>query len=703
MSSTKTWFSFRLAILLVIVFSFINLPILPNQNILTQKNFSSKANVAMFQTMPNLSLSSYFGGDGQDTLALSTRDSAGNFYLVGNSTSTNFPLKAAFQNQSKGASELVVVKLSPSGEILYSTYIGGANEERPRQIKMDKAGNLYVLGATNSRNFPIQNAFQTTYKKISTEAFCITKLSPSGQVIYSTYLGRGGEVNDPFTFTVDDNGNVYVAGVTSSRKFPLLNAFQTLYGNRDDFKDNDSDAFLLKIAPNGDGVFSTYLGGVGDEDILGLKLDPLGNIYIVGTTSSKSFPTRNPVQKKFGGASDGFVAKFSPRGEAIYSTFLGGRGFDDIRDFIVDNAGNITLVGKTGSQNFPIANAFQGVSGGFDDVFLTKLSSQGSFIYSTYLGGNGNELNSNLDLRLALDSNNDILLSGTTFSSNFPLTGNSFQRAYGDAGDVFLAKINMVGVPSFSTYVGGKGLDTILQVTSDSTGNIYLLGETTSQDFPLLNPFQNNQIGDKTLFISKFTSSGALIYSTYLGGRLGQEVTNFVIDGSGTAYLIGRTKSLDFPTRNAFQKDYGGGFGSFYDAFVTKINPSGGVIYSTYLGGSKDENEPTFGFSFVDSQGQVHLVGTTASPDLPTQNALQTSLNGSSDIYLASFDPQGRAITATYLGGNGMERETSFIIADNGTIYLTGITGSTNFPTFNGPQKSFGGGNQDGFFIAIKP
>ncbi|KAF0227280.1 MAG: Beta-propeller repeat protein, partial [bacterium] len=139
------------------------------------------------------------------------------------------------------------------------------------------------------------------------------------------------------------------------------------------------------------------------------------------------------------------------------------------------------------------------------------------------------------------------------------------------------------------------------------------------------------------------------------------------------------------------------------DAFVTKINPNGGVIYSTYLGGGKDENEPTFGFSFVDSLGQVHLVGTTASSDLPTKNALQTSLSGSSDVYLASFDPQGRAITSTYLGGNGMERETSFFIANNGTIYLTGITGSTNFPTLNGPQRSFGGGNQDGFFLAIKP
>ncbi|MBI4854183.1 MAG: SBBP repeat-containing protein [Acidobacteria bacterium] len=700
MSLTKTWF--RLAILLVIIFAIVSLPILPNQTKNLETKFSSKANV-MFQAAPNLSLSTYLGGEGQDTLTLSTIDSSGNFYLVGNSTSTNFPLKAAFQDKSRGASELVVVKLSPSGELLYSTYIGGANEERPRQIKMDKAGNLYVLGATNSRNFPIQNAFQTTYKRISTEAFCITKLAPNGQVIYSTYLGRGGEVNDPFTFTVDDNGNVYVAGVTSSRKFPLLNPFQSLYGNREDFKDNDSDAFLLKIAPNGDGIFSTYLGGVGDEDILGLKLDVLGNIYIVGVTSSKSFPTLNAVQKKFGGASDGFVAKFSPRGEAIYSTFLGGRGFDDIRDFLVDNAGNITLVGKTGSQNFPIANAFQGVSGGFDDVFLTKLSTQGTFIYSTYLGGNGNELNSNLDLRLAIDSNNDILLSGTTFSSNFPLIGNSFQRAYGDAGDVFLAKINMVGIPTLSTYVGGKGLDTILQVKSDSAGNIYLLGETSSQDFPLLNPFQNNQIGDKTLSISKFTNSGSLIYSTYLGGRLGQEVTNFVIDNSGTVYLIGRTKSLDFPTRNAFQKDYGGGFGSFYDAFVTKINPSGGVIYSTYLGGSLDENEPTFGFSFVDGSGKVHLVGTTASPDLPTQNALQTSLSGSSDIYFASFDAQGQAITSTYLGGNGIEREASFIVANNGTIYLTGITGSTNFPTLNGPQRAFGGGNQDGFFLAIKP
>lgn len=697
--STKNFHYLRFSILLAIVFSLISLSVSINYSPISKK-FSSKAQVKT----PTISYSSYFGGDGQDTINLSATDSAGNFYLAGNSSSTNFPLKFPIQDRSKGRSELVVVKLDPSGNVLFSTYLGGANDERAIQIKLDKSGNIYVLGATNSRDFTLSsNPFQPTYKKTSVEAFFIAKIDTNGKLIYSTYVGRGGEVTDPFSFSIDDAGNTYLLGSTSGKKFPTLNAFQPLYGNRDDFKDNDSDGFLIKLDPQGQGVFSTFLGGIGIEDFLKLKFDVLGNIYIVGTTDSKTFPTKNPVQKKFGGATDGFVVKLSPKGEAIYSTFLGGRGFDDIRDFVVDTAGNITVVGKTGSQNFPVSNAFQPASGGFDDVFITKLSTQGTIIYSTYLGGNGNELNSNLDLRLALDNSGNLLLAGTTFSGNFPMFGNSLQRNYSNAGDVFLAKIGITGMPIYSTYLGGQGLDSILRITSDDSGNMYLVGETASQDFPLLNPFQRQEVGDKNLFVSKINSNGSLAYSTYLGGRLGQELANFVLDANGNVYLTGRTKSLDFPTRNAFQAQYGGGFGSFYDAFITKMNANGDVIFSTYLGGSKDENDPTPGFFVVDSTGGSRLIGTTASADLPTQNALQSSLSGDSDLYFASFDAQGRVITSTYLGGNGMERETSIIVGSNGTIYLTGITGSTNFPTLNGAQNFYGGGTQDAFFLAIAP
>lgn len=696
---TKTFHYLRFSILLVIAFSLISLSVSTTYNPIN-KRFSSKAQTST----PIISYSSYFGGDGQDTINVSITDSAGNFYLAGNSNSTNFPLKFSIQDRSKGGLELVVVKLSPTGQVLFSTYLGGANDERALQIKVDKSGNTYVLGATNSRNLTLSsNAFQPSYKKTSAEAFFIAKIDSNGKLVYSTYLGRGGEVNNPSSFSVDDAGNAYLLGITSGKLFPTVNAFQSIYGNRDDFKDNDSDGFLVKLDPQGQAIFSTFIGGIGLEDFLKLKFDPLGNIYVVGTTDSKSFPTKNPVQKKFGGATDGVVVKFSPKGEAIYSTFLGGRGFDDIRDFVVDTAGNVTVVGKTGSQNFPVSNAFQPSSGGFDDVFITKLSSQGTLIYSTYLGGNGNELNGNLDLRLALDNSGNLLLAGTTFSGNFPLFGNSLQRAYNGAGDVFLAKIGITGTPIYSTYLGGQGLDNILRITSDDSGNVYLVGETASQDFPLLNPFQRQEVGDKNLFVSKINSNGALAYSTYLGGRLGQELSSFVLDPSGNVYLTGRTKSLDFPTRNAFQPQYGGGFGSFYDAFITKMNANGDVIFSTYLGGSKDENDPAPGFFVIDSTGSCILIGTTASPDLPTQNAVQTSLAGSSDLYLAKFDAQGRIMTSTYLGGNGNEQQTSIIVGNNGTIYLTGITGSNNFPTLNGVQNFYGGGSQDGFFLAIAP
>ena len=652
---------------------------------------------------PVISYATYIGGDGQDAVSLNFTDSAGNFYLVGNSRSSNFPLINPVQNRFKGSGELTIVKLNPSGQIVYSTYVGGKNEERPLRMVVDNSGNIYVIGATNSRNLPLKNAFQDTYTKTRLETFFVVKLDASGNLIYSTYLGGGGEVLDPFRFLVDDNGNFIMVGSTNFREFRLLNAFQTLYGNREDIRGNVSDLFVTKLNSNGNAIFSTYLGGVGNEEAAGLTLDPLGNIYIAGTTESKTFPKRKASQKKFAGGTDGFITKFSPRGEVIYSTFLGGSGFDDIRNFIVDTTGNITLVGKTGSANFPVQNAFQPIFGGSDDVYITKLNDQGAIIFSTYLGGSDKELNSNLDLRVVLDNANNLLLTGTTFSSNFPIVGNSFQPTYGQAGDIFLAKINMLGQPIFTTYLGGQGLETILRATSDANGNVYLLGETNSQNLPLKNAFQSNQRGDKTLVVAKFATDGSLVFSTYLGGQLMQEVANFTSDSLGNAYVIGRTKSIDFPTRNAFQPMSGGGFGAFFDAFVTKFGANGNVVYSTFLGGSADENDQSLGFSFVDPNGQVYLVGTTASPDFPTRNALQTSLSGATDIYIANFDTQGRMISSSYFGGNGMDRETSVVITNTGIIYLTGVTESTNFPTLNGAQSSFGGGGQDGFFAVINP
>lgn len=652
---------------------------------------------------PVISYATYIGGDGQDAISLNFTDSAGNFYLVGNSRSSNFPLVNPVQNRFKGSGELIVVKLNPNGQILYSTYVGGKNEERPLRMVVDNSGNIYVIGATNSRDLPLKNALQDVYTKTRLETFFVIKLDANGGLVYSTYLGGGGEVLDPFRFVVDDNGNFIMLGTTNFREFKLLNAFQTLYGNRDGVATNVSDLFLTKLNSNGGAIFSTYLGGIGNEEIAGLSLDPLGNIYVAGTTESKTFPKRNAIQKKFAGGTDGFVTKFSPRGEVIYSTFLGGSGFDDIRNFVVDTIGNITLTGKTGSPNFPIQNAFQSVLGGNDDVFITKLSDQGAIIFSTYFGGNDRELTSNLDLKVTLDNANNLLLSGTTFSSNFPMVGNSFQSTYGQAGDIFLAKISMLGQPIFTTYLGGQRVETVLRIISDANGNIYLLGESNSPNFPLRNAFQSVQRGDKTLVVAKFATDGSLVYSTYLGGQLMQEVGNFTADSLGNTYVMGRTKSIDFPTRNAFQPMSGGGFGAFFDVFVTKFGASGDVIYSTYLGGSQDENNQSLGFSFVDPSGQVYLVGTTSSTDFPTRNALQTSLSGATDIYITSFDPQGRAISSSYFGGNGMDRETNVVITNTGIIYLTGVTESTNFPTLNGAQSSFGGGGQDGFFAVINP
>jgi hypothetical protein len=594
------------------------------------------------------------------------------------------------------------MKLDPTGQIVYSTYLGGRGEEFPRQVIVDDSGNIFIIGSTNSKNFPTRNAFIPKYNKTNNDTLFVAKLDNAGKLVYSTYMGRGGESGDPFTLALDNQGNAVITGLTSSRTFPAINAFQTQYGNRPDPKDNNSDVFLVKLDTAGNAVFSTYLGGIGDENVINTKIDAADNIYVIGNTMSKTFPTAHPAQKKFGGAEDGFITKFSPKGDPIYSTFLGGKGIDEIRVSTIDSAGNITVAGKAGSQNFPTANAFQAASGGLDDVFITKLSNSGSIIFSTYLGGSDVELLPN-DLRLAEDNNGNIYLSGTTFSTNFP-TLNATQATYSDNGDLFLSEIDASGKLLFSTYLGGSGQDAIDRIITDASGNVYLVGVTASTDLPLKNAFQNQSSGNKTFVVAKYSADHQLVYSTYLGGTLGQELFKFTADNSGNLYLMGRTLSQDFPTTaNAFQSSPGGGFGSTYDVFITKLDAQGGAVYSTYYGGSGNEDNESIGFYDVDDSGNAYVYGVTDSSDLHTMNALQTSLHGNSDLFLAKFDAAGNADFSTYLGGRGMEKDSALVVAPNGAIYVSGATSSEDFPTKNAAQSSFAGGSQDGFLIEIEP
>ncbi len=433
----------------------------------------------------------------------------------------------------------------------YSTYLGGADNEIATGIAVDGAGSAYVVGQTASTDFPTLNPFQTD--RPFTDVF-VTKLSPSGSsLVYSTYIG-GNNSDVGQAITVDASGRAYVTGNTSSADFPTLNAFQATYGGV-------SDAFVTVLSASGSSlVYSTFLGGSSIEDGKAIAVDGAGNAYVTGHTDSTNFPTLNPAQLNQAGR-DGFVTKISPAGSSlVYSTYHGGNAAtEEGRGIVADGSGNAYVVGYTNSSDFPILNPFQTDQPG-TDVFVTKFSPSGARLYSTFLGGSG------IDFGLAIDVDGagNAYVTGSTDSTDFPtLNPNQTDQPSTDA---FVTKLSPSGSSLvYSTYLGGNLLDMGSGIAVDASGSAYVVGDTGSSNFPTLNPYQTDQ-PLQDVFVTKLTTTGALDYSTYIGGSDNEYGLAIAIDGSGSAYVTGYTNSTDYPTLNPFQTDR-----AFSDAFVSKL------------------------------------------------------------------------------------------------------------------------------------
>jgi uncharacterized repeat protein (TIGR01451 family) len=442
-------------------------------------------------------------------------------------------------------------------------------------------------------------------------------------------------------------------------------------------------------------AWSTYLGGSDSDAAFGLTVDAAGNAYVTGNTASINFPTANALQTANGGGIDAFVTKLNAAGNAlVYSTYLGGSGDDFGRGVVVDGAGNAYVAGYTGSANFPTVNAIQAANGGGIDAFVTKLNAAGTaLLYSSYLGGSANEQ----AFAIEVDVSGNAYVAGNTASVNFP-TANAVQAASGGGGlDGFVTKLNAAGSALvYSTYLGGSTFDAASDLAVDGTGSAYVTGVTTSTDFPTVNALQAANAGSLDGFVTKFNAAGsALVYSTYLGGSDGDQFFGVAIDGLGNAYVAGSTASTNFPTANALQAANAAGF----DAFAAKLNAAGSaLVYSTYLGGFGQDAAYAVA---VDVAGNAYLTGRTGSIDFPTANALQPALAGAFDAFMTTLNPAGSALVdSTYLGGTGSD-EGRAIAVDGTGVYVAGFTGSSDFPTASPLQGSYGGGVQDAFVTKL--
>jgi len=446
--------------------------------------------------------STYLGGSNYDHGYAIAVDKNGAAYVTGETQSTNFPVKAPYQSALKNGvfNDAFVAKFAPAGNALvYSTYLGGSYGEHGKGIAVDGAGAVYVTGWTGSQDFPLQNPFQNAPKK-NPEAY-ISKLSPAGNaLVYSSYLG-GSDSEWATAIAVDASGAAYLTGWTKSTDFPLLNPIQNARGGNE-------DAFVSKIAPAGNAlVYSTYLGGLQDEEGLGIAVDSGGSAYLTGWTWSPNFPLLNPYQNALK-YEDAFVAKLAPAGNAlVYSTYLGGWWFDSAHGIAVDSAGAAYVTGWTQSNDFPLMNPYKSAFNGgtYKDAFLTKLSPQGnSLSYSTYLGGwNNDQAN-----KVAVDSSGAAYVTGFTDSNDFPSKNPLSEQD----GSIFLTKFTPQGnALAYSTLFGESANERGEGVAVDGNGAAYVVGWTDSKTFPTQNPFQKAIKGKRDAFVAKFLEGGLTV------------------------------------------------------------------------------------------------------------------------------------------------------------------------------------------------
>jgi hypothetical protein len=535
----------------------------------TYKFQIAKYDPALLLTIdPVLSYSTYFGGSGADIAWAVAVHTNGEIYMAGETLSANLPKGFGTNYNTYGGGnglhgDAFIAKMNNFGTILYRTYVGGNTEDAAFAVAVDGDGDAYLAGYTRSANFPTANAISNTISGsiipglgvYPQDAF-VAKLGPFGtNLLFSTYLG-GSDVDMATGIALDGSGNVCVAGLTFSTNFPTRNAIQTNYAG-------NCDAFVLKIDPTGTNLlYSTFLGGTNKDQALDVAADLAGYVYVTGYTGSTNFPVTNALQSRLNGATnattlfDAFITSVTPAGDAwSYSTFLGGAKNDYGFRLALDNLANVYVTGSTESTDFPGATtnmpSYLMKFGTGTDAFVAKVDPSGTNrLYTFVFGGNGVDIGWDV----ALDSLGQAHVIGETASTDFPVTNRAgLLRAVNSGGqDAFFAQLAAGGNYLMqSAYLGGSAADLGYGIDVDAIGNTYLVGETSSANFPSYFPAQPHSGGGKDAFLAKIVTEPTL--------HIGKSDTNVVLFWQANAgEFILQTKS-DINDTNWFSGFFGGG------------------------------------------------------------------------------------------------------------------------------------------------
>jgi len=617
---------------------------------------------------PVLVYSTYLGGNNSDTGYDIAVDGAGNAYITGQTTSTDFPTQNPVQSAPSQIGDVFITKLNPTGDALvYSTYVGGNEREQGYAIEVDNAGNAYVTGSTSSSDFPKANAYDSTFVVGSLTPFLL-KLNATGDaLLYSTYVGSSGEA---YALGVDKTtGEAYIAGYTSAPDFPVTpGALQTA-------KAAGEDAFITKFNAQGSGlIYSTYLGSNSRDVVYGIAVDPGGNVYATGhTTSFLFFVSPNALDKTCGqcerGRPDGFVVKLNPQGsDLIYSTFLGGFFSDLVYGIDVDSSGHAYVTGSTGGD-FPItANAFDSTDNGLGDVFVSKINSTASeLIYSTYLGGTGQESGSGIKVDAAGNIHITGVTSSTGFGGVFFPTTNSLTPIVSGKNNPFVTKFNATGTALiYSTTFGVSEEGGAFGLALDASANAYVTGSTTNTVPLTPGAFQTTRSGRSDAFVAKIapSDSDGITPSITISNVRVTEGNSGTTNADFTATLSApsdRTVTFDYSTANitAGNNDYQSAQGtiSFAPGETSK------VLSIAVIGDLADEADETFQVRLVNAVGGIITTSSGTGTIVDDDEPLPTPVASIND--------------ATVTEGNSGTTSAVF------TISLSNASAETVFVDFN--------------------
>lgn len=442
---------------------------------------------------------------------------------------------------------------------VWGTYYSGEESDRFVAVATDRQGNVYVTGETSSSRGIAFNGFQNTMQANS-EALLV-KFNANGVRQWATYFGNAGEEYGN-ALTTDANGNLYLAGNTTSAGGISFNGHQNAYGGGN----TTGDAFLASFNPDGARQWITYYGGTGEETGNGVAAFN-GSVYLAGTTSSNNNIALNGQQNVLAGAKDAFLVKFTTGGERQWATYYGGSSEEEGFALAIDADENIYLTGSTKSLDNIDLSGHQAIFGGGEDAFLVKFNTAGRRQWSTYYGG----LREEWGRAIAIDQDKNIYVCGRT-GSNTGIAFRGHKNNYTSTGDGFLVKFNTNGSREWGTYYGEAGGDEARSVQVDNSGKVYLSGWTASDNGIAFNGFQNTRSGKTEAFIALFDATGSRQWASYYGSPEDDYGHGIALDQEGAVYLVGNTYSqTGLEIKNAHQPQNGGPTGS-RDGFIVKIS-----------------------------------------------------------------------------------------------------------------------------------